>query len=445
MNITFGNSNKPIPELINQNSYSTISVCSSSNALSSVVGSVTSYITEYFKSKFPDNFFKDTYISSTMAANAIKKDYGSVKKRPYLFIQPQFDLSPGIMNELPILWSDTSWGFLKHLRQQYNLVFEDNDTGIRVFNAFKRTKIQFRIGIRVNSELQGWNVLSYLDQNFQTNGWFYLNNVYLYNQVPPYIIENIAKRKGWDLKEPLDLEEMNQYLLKFSYNGIEEVKDLSSGNNRYMYQYPVNILVNYPDISNQNRQMRNNVTQNSQIEFQMTSELWTPAMFIMEMDQIERFKNIPLINPKEYNEDGKYRFSLVVSKDYIPYNKEKRNLIMRRNFLPEVNVEYDEIDLKEVLPKNVFKACEILSQSHIPMSKVFTVDLYINGRMVFPDVYKVDEKQLVLKTYSPMKNTTYTVVVYADMEVLNKINILMQENKEFNKELKEFLEEFKNK
>lgn len=79
------------------------------------------------------------------------------------------------------------------------------------------------------------------------------------------------------------------------------------------------------------------------------------------------------------------------------------------------------------------------------MSKVFTVDLYINGRMVFPDVYKVDEKQLVLKTYSPMKNTTYTVVVYADMEVLNKINILMQENKEFNKELKEFLEEFKNK
>ena len=77
------------------------------------------------------------------------------------------------------------------------------------------------------------------------------------------------------------------------------------------------------------------------------------------------------------------------------------------------------------------------------MSKIFTVDLYINGRMVFPENYKIDEKDFLLKTYNPLSNTTYTVVLYADMEVLNKINILMEEDSEKDKELKIFLKELK--
>lgn len=436
MYISFG---KEQPERIVDRTYSTISVCSSSNSISSIIGSVTAYITEYFKSKFPDSFFKDTYISSTMAASAIKKDYGDVKKRPYLFVQPQFDLSPGIMNELPLLFTDTSWVFLKNLRKNYNLVFEDNDTGVRVFNGFKRTKISYRLGIKVNSEIQGWNTISYIDQNFQTNGWFYLNNVYLNNQVPQFIIENMVKRLGLDLNEPLDREQFQQYLLKYSFNGIEEVKDMSTGNNRYVYKYPVNILINYPDMSNQNKTMRNNVIQNSQIEFTITAELWTPSMFILELDSMERFKNLPPINPKKYEEDGKYRFSLIMNQDYIPYSKYGRNLLMKRNFIPEVNVEYDEIDLKPVMPINVFKACNILKEFKIPMSKLFTVDLYINGNKLFDEMYSVDEKDFILKTKNPMKNTTYTVTIYADMEILNKINILMEENKELTKELKEYL------
>lgn len=439
MNIIMGNRGE---ELVKNREYSTISVCSSANSLSSIIGSVTSYITEYFKSKFPDNFFKETYISTTMAASAIKKDYFSVKQRPYLFIQPQFDLSPGIMNELPTLFHDTSYVFLNNLRKNYNLIFEDSETGIRVFNAFKRTKIIFKFGIKVNSEIQGWNTISYIDQNFQNNGYFYLNQVYLNTLVPPFIIENIARRNGWNLNEPLDRERMMQYMLKFSFNGIEENIDLSTGNRAYMFKYPVNILINYPDIANTNKIMRNNVIQNSIVEYNITAELWTPSMFIMELDNMERFRNIKLSNPSEM-EEGNYKFSLVINEDYIPYSKNKRNLIMRRNFIPDVNVEYDTVDLKEVLPQNCYKVCNILKENNIKMSKIFTVDLYINGRMVFPENYKIDEKDFLLKTYNPLSNTTYTVVLYADMEVLNKINILMEEDSEKDKELKIFLKELK--
>jgi len=45
-----------------------------------------------------------------------------------------------------------------------------------------------------------------------------------------------------------------------------------------------------------------------------------------------------------------------------------------------------------------------------------------------------------------MKNTTYTVVVYADMEILNKINLLLDIDKpEIKKELEEFLKDLKNR
>ena len=80
MNIAFGNPRDLNEKIVNQQ-YSTISVCSSSNALSSIIGSVTSYLTEYFKSKFPANFFKETYIATTMATSAIKKDYFDVLKK----------------------------------------------------------------------------------------------------------------------------------------------------------------------------------------------------------------------------------------------------------------------------------------------------------------------------------------------------------------------------
>lgn len=440
MNISFGDP-KTTDKIVNK-TYSTISVCSSTNSLSSIIGSVTSYITEYFKSKFPQQFFKETYISTTMAASAIQKDYFDPKKRPYLFVQPQFDLSPGIMNELPMLFTDTSWMYLKRLKKNYNLIFEDENTGIRVFNAFKRTKINFRLGIKVNSELQGWNTISYIDQNFQTNGWFYLNKVFLQTQVPPFIIENIANRLNFDLNEPLDKERLEDFLMQYSFNGIYLAKDLSTGNDRFMFKYPVNILINYPDMSSQSKMMRTNVIQNSQIEYNITAELWTPSTFIMELDNMERFKNVKLTNPTEYD-DGQYRFSLIMNEDYIPYTKDDRNLIMRRNFLPEVNVEYDEVDLKEVLPTNTYKACEMFKEYKIKMSKIFTVVLYINGQLVYPENYSVDEKTFILKTKNPMRNTTYTVVIYADMGILNKINNLMGEGKDDKKELENLLNELK--
>lgn len=440
MNITFGDPGRE-EQIVNQ-TYSTISVCSSSNALSSIIGSVTSYMTEYFKSKFPDKYFKETYISTTMAASAIQKDYFEPKKRPYLFVQPQFDLSEGYMGQLPLLFTDTSWIYLKKLKKNYNLIFEDESTGIRIFNSFKRTKIQFRIGIRVNSELQGWNCLSYIDQNFQTNGYFFLNKIFLQTQVPPFIISNIANRLNYDLSDPADKERMEDFMMQYSYNGIYLTKDLSTGNDRFMFKYPANILVNYPDMSNNNRNLRQNVIQNSQIEYSITAELWTPATFIMELDNMERFKNIKLQQPEDYD-DGMYRFSLIMNEDYIPYTKNRRNLLFRRNFLPEVNVEYDELDLKSVLPTNVHKVCDLLNKYKIKMSKVFDIDLYINGKLVDPEVYSFDEKEFILKTKDPMSNTTYTVVCYADMGIVNKINDLMGEDSLSEKELDKFMQDLK--
>lgn len=442
MNINYGDPDRN-DKIVNK-TYNTISICSSSNSLSSIIGSVTSYITEYFKSKFPEKYFKDVYISSTMAASAIQKEYFEPKKRPYLFVQPQFDLSPGIMNELPMLFTDTSWVYLNKLRKNYNLIFEDTNTGIRIFNSHKRTKINFRLGIRVNSELQGWNCISYIDQNFQTNGWFFLNKVFVQTQVPPFIIANIANRLNYDLNEPADAERMEDFMMQYSYNGIYMTKDLSTGENRFMYKYPINILVNYPDMSSNNRTLRQNVIQNSQIEFSITAELWTPSMFIMELDNMERFKNIKLENPTDYD-DANYRFSLVMNEDYIPYSVDNRNIIFRRNFIPEVNVEYDEVDLKPVLPLNVNKVCDLLKKYKIKMEKVFTIVLYINGKLLLPENYTIDSKDFILKTKNPMSNTTYTVVCYADMGIVNKINDLMGEDSLSKKELDALLKDLKKK
>lgn len=295
---------------MNNNSYDpnmkkTITLCKSITSVSSIVGSVTSVITEFYKSKFPENYFKKVHISTSLSANSLQKDYYQLQERPYLFIQPQYDLSDGVMNQLP-LWHTASWYVLNDMDSNYTKIFEDVETGIRIYTIPNRIKITFNTGIRVNTEIQAWNVLAYLKQNFESNGFYYLNDVFLANTVPKFIIENICNRIGLDFNSPRDREKLQKYLLQNSKNAIEEVTDLSTGNPSWVYKSPRNILVNYLDLAQNDKQMNNRSVIQNQITFSLTAELWVPGHFIVQFDNKERFKNMPFVEFNPYVKDDRH-------------------------------------------------------------------------------------------------------------------------------------------
>lgn len=428
----------------NSNDNKEITLCKATTSLTSTISAVTSVMTTYFKSKFPEDYFKQTYISTSMAAQVIGKDYYQVQQRPYLFVQPQFDLSNGVMNELP-LWHTASWYILNNMRENYQMIFEDVESGIRIFTIPNRIKINFNTGIRLNTELQAWNCLNYIKQNFESTGFYYLNNVNISNEIPKFIIRNICQRLNWNINNKYDREKLQEYLLKHSFNAIEETIDMSTGNTSWFYNHPENILINYVDQATSDKTMRDRIVQLSQVNFNFTAEVWIPGHFLIELDKKERFNHFPLISerPDEFNKDTNFKFTSIINVDYIPYEKQQKKLIVKRNFIPDVNVEYDQLDLKLVMPYGLMNIYNYLKNNDIKLNDLFIIDVYINGRMIDKSLYRIDYKDFILNTYNPMLNTTYTVIIYADMDVFNKIDLLMNKNNE--KELQGYLKYLKNK
>lgn len=401
------------------------SVCTASPSLASMISGVQSFMWNYFKSMFPDNFFTSTYINTSLNSNSLKDMKKQKKGFPHLAMNTQFELGDGFMSQLP-MWHRTDRFVMNNLKRNYRLIFEDDTRGIRIYTVPQRYKIVFNFGILLQTEMKAWNVLNHINQTFENGGYNFANNIRIPTKLPEVFIVNICKKLGLDISKNEDRVKLNEYFMRYGLGPITNKKDMSTGNEKYTYDFTTNILLNYPDLPNYEKEINNLINKQSAVRYAISSELWVPGSYILEIEEdfnIEREVNIP--------SDDILQFDIAIIQDIIPKENDKgMDLLFQRNFNTEMNVPLDKTPIESIIDDEVVSAIKYLNKiKNINMEKIVEFKLFKNNKPVEKNKYYIDYNEFELIVKEPDANVTHTIAMYTDKRKINMINELRNQGR----------------
>lgn len=400
----------------------TVVRCDSVTTFSSVVGNITAFATEFFKGKFPPGFFKKIVISEEL--NDVVQDGKDIVKfqLPYAVINPELDLDNTYTETLPYWYTDTHYIPKHSLRKQgaYN-VLRDEEHGIYIHCIPTRIKINFGVKMKVSTTMFMYNVLQYIRNTFVRETYEYLNDVHLQTEVPKSMIIMLSKYLDYNLDDTGDRRAFVEYLNKNSMQGIEENINLSTGNSMYAFNYIVNILSSYPDSPEGNKNIKGTIVDDCDIDFRFVFDLWIPNKFMLEIPNDN--PQFQTIYEENYNdmEANKFKFNMVLDTHYILPKIENKHLLIKKSYVPDVNVEYDTLKFDMILTKEMRMVLDYLKRQQALTESIFQVIVMCGNKLLPRELYKVDYANYIVKTMFPMFNTTYTLLVYGDIEYLNEI------------------------
>lgn len=397
----------------------TIINCKATTTFSSILGSLTSFSSAYFINKFPAGFFKKVWISESF--NSINMDDSDVQKynTPFVAFKPELSFDSQFTETLPYWYTSTRYIANGSRRLGYYPVLQDHENKIYIYAIPSRMKVNFNIKIKVPTAMFMYNTMHYIQSNFQIGDFEFVNDVRLQTEVPKILMINLAETLGFDMKTVEGREVFNNYLAEKSLNGITENINMSTGNNNYAFNFATNILTGFPEVVQGDKNIKNLIVDNGIISFMYSMELWIPNKFIIELPNNRQELTT------EYNEsdDGnKYKFNLVVNKDFILNMVGEKHLLMKKSFLPDVNVEYDELNFSSIINKEVKDVVNYMTDKKMNVENFFEVRIMCDNKYLEKGEYEIDYKNFMIKTKRPMYNTTYTLVIYGHLKELNSIS-----------------------
>lgn len=401
-----------------------VALCKASSSISTIIGGISSFIHDYYMSKFPKNYFRKTYISGSLNSTNLKSTLFPSMYKPYLAIQPQFELGNTFMSTIP-LWHTANYYIFKNKAMNYRLIFNDTELGIRIYSIPNRIKTNFNTLIKVETQMKAYDLLNYVNQNFEENGYNFINKVRLPAEIPKIFMVNICKKLGLNFNDKNDREKLRFYLNQHSLGAIEETILNSTGNSAFMYNYTTNLLLNYPDLASHEKSMINLVIKDASVRFQIGCELWIPGTFILEIDN----KNDIVYDIQDNGlEDDRYKFNLVFDYSELPNKIGNLTFLKRASYLTELNKDVDELDLKHILTDEIINVLNEIKKNGGHIDNYIDFRIYLNNQILLKTDYEIDYSNFILKTKNPVNNRTYHIAIYVDLYILNKISQLMIDN-----------------
>lgn len=397
----------------------TIVKCESMSTFASVVGNVTSFANEFFKKHFPEGYFKDIIINEELNSNIIGNKEIVKHSLPRMIIKPDLDLDDTFTEMLPKWYNDTHYIPSNNLKRQgAYTIFRDEEEKIYIHCIPTRIKINFECNIKVQTVMGMYNLVQHLRNAFPRETIEYINGVRLQTEIPKHMILALAKYHNIDLTDSGYRQAFVEYLNRNSMQGIEENINLATGNSMYAFNYIVSILSSYPDSPQTSKNVNNLVVEDCDVNFMFAFELWIPNKYLLEMPRYEG-GNIEEV----YEEDNsKFKYNIVLDVDYIKPKLDDKHLILKKSFLPDINVKYDELHFKPILSDGLLRALDFFKKENALTEDIFKVIVMCGNKILMDELYQVDYENFVIKTMYPMSNTTYTLLVYGNLEMLNEVS-----------------------
>jgi len=324
--------------------------CKTSTTFAYMVGGITSFASSFFMSKFPKGYFKKLFIIDSFNSTNMRNEDFYEQSTPYISIQPVFEVG-NTFTEMQPYWQTTNYWIFRNKIKNYTPVLKDKESGINIYAVPSRVKVNFNISIKLPTVMSAYESMHYITQNFETTGYNYINDIKLQTEIPPSYIKIIAKTLKLDVNNKEDKDKLNEFLLSHSYSGIQEIINMSTGRPSHMYNLNSNILVNYPDTATFEKNNEGAVVKDTVVKYSFSMETWIPSNYIMEVPDSNM-----IIDEEEDNlvdEKGNYKFNLIFKKDYIEHELDGKHLLVKKSYIPDVNVEYDLLEFEPIISEEV--------------------------------------------------------------------------------------------
>jgi len=401
----------------------TIITCNVSNSICSLLSSMTSFAKNFILDFFPENYFKDIYISTALASSeqaGTTEDELPIKKNPQLSIVPSFnpDFDETYGGPYPT-WRRGIFETFKSTtyRYGYKKVFYNDEDDLIISTIPNRIKFSFDYKIKLDTYLQKMDVVYMLRQKLHNNDRFYWNNQLLKAQIPNTLIKALSSCKDLEIKDPHDRDEFFKYLKHHSQGHIEPVIYSGSGNHTFVHTYAANVLItveNPPSTEEKSVNKQNMASGDELVELTLTMELWIPSNYMFEC------KTLPVGSYQPTDDESKVYF--YSSTPLKPRNTFcEKTLIVWQELITEVNTTLDSINMDDFLP---FETLQFLNEQWLKkdydlLNCTFKFVLYRDNKEIeYGRDFLVDWKHKKIILVNPLLNYSYYVGCYANQATL---------------------------
>ena len=393
-----------------------------------LLSSATGIIKNHLLSKFPKNFFKYVYIKNSfpgVTEGGLDDDARMVKDRPALSLNLRYDF-----NEAAFAGDSFRWGLSQipvrayERSAIYRSVLMCEADRVFISAADDRVKLSYEVGLKVDSEVQAYNITGYVRNYIGVNRPYYLSKVDVEVPVPLASLAVVGEKLGIDVRsmDAAQRQTFHEYLTRWSGGTLTFKKNLSSGNWIYFSKYVCNILCRITDQPQIERVTEGKAVTEATVKFQLDIEFPILTHFITEFEP-------PLTgqNPTEGLDDmGDAVIYNFTTKEFL-FDRQRgvRTLSTTFDFVTDLNTEADRTPLNEVLSEELVFFIEymkkLLPNDPDVYSKNFEVLVTRDHDVVDPSEYEVDwdERELVL--HNPRPNYVYRIGLYVDLVEFTKV------------------------
>lgn len=403
---------------------------------SSLYGCIGCAVKDMIISKFPDNYFKYTSVSSELATRNIRRTFGGnnskteIAKRlkPYLIVQPTYSAMDrdGPLQGIPLTANFDDLQYRTDKRYLFEVI-RDKKYGYNLKFKLNRDRIEFDITVTTSTLHQQIDIYrTILNQIVWERSHSF--RIAMESVIPKKMIAIISKYCNMDLEQneeyiPILLKRLNACS---GYPITYKLRNASATDEWFMY-YTHNVIVTFSDLTLESGNKKNMVDDSYNVTFRVTAEFNLPGVYMLD-GNLDQLTGIDItLKTKEYQEENDSYFPMYTV----------RNLSSR--FPPELNGMQlygstifqttakpnqleDRVDIKGVLDNDHIRV--IRAHRAWNMEPDTLLNFYIlkdNDLLSYRTDYTIDWNTLEIVVKTIDNSATYRLLMYFNYETVNEI------------------------
>lgn len=403
-------------------------IAHSTTTFSSLLGSLTAIVRDYYMTIFPKNYIKSYYISTRDFSDELEDEDVVRKNKPILSIKPKINFN----GEETMLGRLTSWRYandfiITPMRNHYGRVVYDPDRKTYIYFAHERFKMDFDIEMIFSTRLQAVNAAHYFRSTVRHRSPFYLENIWLETTLPKSMIYGIAKNFNLDINKDEDLAVLNNYLNTYSNFRITKKRSMSSGIDNYFFRFKTRLLVTFPDFPEvDDGENSGQIVSDFRMTTRMEVEFNAPNNFFLELGEcieyvdIEEEEKMQMLEP-----DNHITVSAAPSNVPDLIKEEVNKLVVWQGYIAESS-KIDILNITDALNQELNLIIDKNNSINPKLNdEMMEVVLYKDEQKINSNNFKMDWEHKDLINKRPEKDATYYFGIYIDTnkakDVLDRI------------------------
>lgn len=404
-------------------------------------GNVTSMMLNHIKNMFPPTYFKNQYIGTSIALNDFKRIISTngldlKKDKPIVAIQPKLsidetDFGTDFVKRLfgHINYNDTRFNNIHD-----NILISVPEDEIFLFYNIERMKMEFSMTYVVSTELQQYHLFGYMINKFRFDHPYYYP-LLMELELPYYLMEELAKKKGVDLNNTEDIAEFIKYLNSKSSGPISYKLQTSTGRCKFFIYVSINLYIlmsGRPSINDGDKDGQTKddftITHDIVVEFNyiniihyaakdhskdFTTQVDANKLEILNEAQITPMYSLQQADLTMFDSNG-YKLSISAVYDIDTFGE---NAV-------------DVTDIKPLFDKTLLSIIEKYKTDGIPLDELISFRVFKDDEELKYGVgYKFDPDTFELTTYDCKEFFTYRIALYVNQVTYNHFVTLLYDKK----------------